>query len=285
MKRPAKLSYWLLPVVAVAVVSLAAFGPPIAAQGSATSPSVSSTGEEQTALALTIYNSNLGLVKETRRIALPRGAGEVRFMDVASQIIPTSVHIAALADPKSLTVLEQNYEYDLLKPASLLDKYVGKEVKLVTKNPYTDKEEVVTATLLSNNGGPVFKIGEEITFGHPGRIMFPQIPENLISKPTLVWLLRNDRTEPQQVEASYLTNGINWRCDYVVTLNNKDDRADMSGWVTIDNKSGATYRDAKLKLVAGDVNRAKEDKGPRSVMKAAGAVQEAAAPQFKEEAF
>jgi hypothetical protein len=272
-------------VVAAVILSFFSAGALLAAQGGPTPQlSVVSKGEEQTGLALTIYNANLGLVKDSRRIALPRGTSEVRFMDVASQIIPTSVHIASLADPQSLSVLEQNYEYDLLRPASLLDKYVGKEVKLVTTNPYTDKEEVVIATLLSNNGGPIFKIGKEITFGHPGRILFPEIPESLISKPTLVWLLRNDGPESRQVEASYLTNGINWRCDYVVTLNNKDDRADMAGWVTIENKSGATYRDAKLKLVAGDVNRVKEDRTPRAAFKASGTVQEAA-PQFREEAF
>ena len=179
-------------------------------------------------------------------------------MDVASQIIPTSVHITSLVDAGSLLVLEQNYEYDLLNPASLLDKYVGREVKLYTKNPYTDKEEIVTATLLSNNGSPIFKIGDEITYGYPGRIIFPRVPDNLISKPTLVWLVRNGLSATQNVEASYLTNGINWRSDYVVTLNDRDDKADLSGWVTIDNRSGATYRDAKLKLVAGDVNRVKE---------------------------
>ena len=180
-------------------------------------------------------------------------------MDVASQIIPASVHIKSLVDPDSLRVLEQNYEYDLLNPQKLLDKYVGKEVKLYTKNPYTEREEIVTATLLSNNGGPIFKIGDEITFGHPGRIIFPGVPENLISKPTLVWLIENSLKEQQKVEASYLTNGINWRADYVVTLNDKDTKADLSGWVTIDNKSGATYKDAKIKLVAGDVNRVKDE--------------------------
>ena len=156
-------------------------------------------------------------------------------------------------------MLEQNYEYDLLNPQKLLDKYVGKEVKLYTKNPYTEREEVVTATLLSNNGQPIFKIGDEITFGHPGRIIFPGVPENLNAKPTLVWMLENNLPSAQKIEASYLTNGINWRSDYVVTLNDKDDKADLSGWVTIDNHSGATYKNAKLKLVAGDVNRVKDE--------------------------
>ena len=146
-------------------------------------------------------------------------------MDVAAQIIPASVHIKSLADPESLRVLEQNYEYDLLSPQKLMDKYVGKEVRLYQKNPYTEREEVVSATLLSTNNGAVFQIGNDITFNHPGRIIFPGLPEGLIPKPTLVWLLDNRLAKPRKVEASYLTNGITWRADYVVTLNEKDTRA------------------------------------------------------------
>jgi hypothetical protein len=245
-----------------------------------------STLDDQTGVALTIYNVNLGLVKDQRQIKLFKGIGDLRFMDVSAQIMPTSVHIKSLVNPETLQVLEQNYEYDLLNPQKLLDKYVGKEVKLYTKNPYTEREEVVTATLLSNNGQPIFKIGDEITFGHPGRIIFPGVPESLISKPTLVWLIENNLSSMQKVEASYLTNGINWRSDYVVTLNDKDDKADLSGWVTIDNHSGATYKNATLKLVAGDVNRAKNEYEYKDkMMRVAEAAAKAAAPQFKEDSF
>ncbi|MBS1128708.1 MAG: hypothetical protein H6Q96_1088, partial [Nitrospirae bacterium] len=201
---------------------------------------VTSTLDDQLSVSLTIYNTNLGLVKDQRQLKLPKGVNELRFMGVASQIIPTSVHIKSLVNPDSLLVLEQNYEYDLLNPQKLLDKHVGKEVKLFTKNPYTEREEVVTATLLSNNGGPIFKIGDEITYGHPGRVIFPGVPEDLMAKPTLVWLAENNLLNGQKIEASYLTNGINWRSDYVVTLNDRDDKADLAGWVTIDNKSGTT---------------------------------------------
>lgn len=246
----------------------------------------SSTLDDQTGVALTIYNVNLGLVKDQRQIKLAPGISDLRFMDVASQVIPSSVHIKSLIKPSTLHVLEQNYEYDLLNPQKLLDKYVGKEVKLYQKNLYTEREEIVTATLLSNNGQPIFKIGDEITFGHPGRIIFPGVPENLNAKPTLVWMLENSLPAMQKLEASYLTNGINWRSDYVVTLNDKDDKADLSGWVTIDNHSGATYKNAMLKLVAGDVNRVLdareyELRGLRDATKAA----KAEPPQFKEDAF
>jgi hypothetical protein len=245
-----------------------------------------STLDDQTSVALTIYNVNLGLVKDQRQIRLFNGIGDLRFMDVAAQIIPTSVHIKSLMNPDTLQVLEQNYEYDLLNPQKLLDKYVGKEVKLYSKNPYTEREEIVTATLLSNNGLPIFKIGDEITFGHPGRIIFPGVPENLNAKPTLIWMLQNVLPSVQKIEASYLTNGINWRSDYVVTLNDKDDKADLSGWVTIDNKSGATYKNAKLKLVAGDVNRVKDKyEYENKMMRVAEAAAKAPAPQFKEDSF
>ncbi len=247
---------------------------------------LSSGLDDQTGVAITVYNVNLGLVKDRREIKLPKGTSDLRFMDVASKIIPTSVSIKSLVDPESLRILEQNYEYDLLNPQKLLDKYVGKEVKLYQKNPYTEREEILTATLLSNNGGPIFKIGDEITFGHPGRIIFPGVPENLISKPTLVWLLENSLSSAQKVEASYLTDGINWRADYVLTLNDKDDMADLSGWVTIDNKSGATYKNAKMKLVAGDVNRVRDESEYKDKMlRFAKAEAMPAAPQFKEEEF
>jgi len=248
--------------------------------------SVSSTMDDQTNVALTIYNVGLGLVKDQRQIKLSRGISDVKFMDVAAQIIPTSVHIKSLTNPETLQVLEQNYEYDLLSPEKLLDKYVGKEVKLYTKNSNTEREEMVSATLLSNNGQPIFKIGDEITFGYPGRIIFPGVPENLNARPTLVWMLENNLLSLQKIEASYLTNGISWRSDYVITLNDRDDKADLSGWVTIENHSGTTYRNAKLKLVAGNVNRVRnETEYKDKQVRLAEAVTMAPAPQFKEDSF
>jgi hypothetical protein len=273
--------------VILAALFLTVFGltPAYAGRDGKDQGMLSSGVEDQTGVAITIYNVNLGLVKDEREIKIPKGTGQLLFKDVASGIIPTSVYIKSLTDPHGLRILEQNYEYDLLNPQKLLDKYVGKDVKLYYKNPYTEREEITTATLLSNNGGPIFKIGNEITFGHPGRIIFPGVPENLISKPTLVWLLENNLGSKQKVEASYLTNDINWHADYVLTLNNRDDRADLSGWVTIDNKSGASYKDAKLKLIAGDVHRVKEEREYREKMLRLAEVAARPAPQFKEEEF
>ena len=276
------------PVLAALLFWVIGYGP--ATGKEKTEPGVgaaSSTLEDQAGMALTIYNANLGLVKDQRQVRLAAGTGELRFRDVASQIIPTSVHIKSLVDPQSLQVLEQNYEYDLLDPQKLLNKYVGKEVKLYSRNPFTEREELVTATLLANNGQPIFRIGDEITFGHPGRIIFPGVPQDLNAKPTLVWLLQNDLPSMQRIEASYLTTGINWRSDYVVTLNDRDDQASLSGWVTIDNHSGTTYRNAKLKLVAGDVNRVREEGLYKDAMmrRAVAEAKSAPAPQFKEDSF
>lgn len=280
-----KRIYVLFGLVALFLLVIT-YGRSPATEKSSDTTEILSTGiDDQTGMAVTVYNVNLGLVKDQRELKIAKGTGEVRFMDVASQIIPTSVSIKSLIDPESLQVLEQNYEYDLLNPQKLLDKYVGKEVKLFYKNPYSEREETLTAILLSNNGGPIFRIGDEITFGHPGRVIFPGVPDNLISKPTLVWLIKNSLSSPQDIEVSYLTNGINWRADYVVTLNDTDDRADISGWVTIDNKSGTTYRNSKLKIVAGDVNRVKDEFEYKDKMLRAAEMAAKAAPQFKEEEF
>jgi len=150
-----------------------------------------STAQDREDVALTIYNSNLGLVKETRKFDLPEGVLELQFKDVAGKIDPTTVSIRPLGEANDLTVLEQNYEYDLLSPQKLLEKYVGHKVYLATIDPETKKEEIIEATLLSTQGGNIFQIGDKISIGHPGRILLPKIPEHLISQPTLVWLLQN----------------------------------------------------------------------------------------------
>ena len=259
----------LISAVLLAAAVLPPGGPAVAAAPLAI------TRESQRDLMVTIYNGNLGLVKDTREARLPAGMSEVQFADVAAQIDPTSVHLKSLTDPAGLRILEQNYEYDLLSAQKLLEKYVGQKVRL-----YQGNGTSLEATLLSTDG-PVFDINGAIHMGHQGQIVFPSLPENLVSKPTLLWLLRNAAAAPQRVEASYLTGGISWKSDYVVILNAADDRADLTGWVTIDNKSGATYKDAALKLVAGDVNRARDDRTRQALEMAAKSVT-AAAPASRD---
>jgi hypothetical protein len=244
---------------------------------------LTSSLKDQQDVAITIYNSNLGLVKDTRLIDFRPGIHELKFMDVAAKIDPTTVHIKSLINGSSLNVLEQNYEYDLLSPQKLLEKFVGQKVQLATINPETKKEEIVEATLLSTQGGNIFQAGDKIHIGHPGRILLSKIPENLIPQPTLVWILENKLSRPQKLEASYLTSGINWKADYVAVLNKSDTVADLTGWVTIDNRSGATYQNALLKLVAGDVHRVQGEMKMDYARPMAAAKE--ASPQFKEESF
>jgi hypothetical protein len=239
------------------------------------------TAGEQRDVMITVYNGNLGLVKDVREVRLDPGLIETHFMDVAAQIDPTSVLLRSLTDPIGLKILEQNYEYDLLSSEKLMEKYVGRKVRLYQSNG-TFQE----ATLLSTRG-PVYDINGQIHMGHFGSVVLPALPENLVSKPTLAWLLRNTRPAPQRVEASYLTGGISWKSDYVMLINATDSRADLTGWVTINNQSGATYRDAALKLVAGDINRAaSRDDSRRAMEMAAKAASPAVADrEFKSEGF
>jgi len=242
-----------------------------------------STLDDQDSVEVTVYNSNIGLVKDTRHLKLAKGGGELRFMDVASGIMPYTVHIQSLDDASALSVLEQNYEYDLMDSNKLLDKYVGKDIKLLNINPYQDKKETIEATLLSNNNGPIYKINNEIYLGHPGYQVLPEIPENLIAKPTLTWLYDSASDASQKVQVSYLTSGVNWRADYVVVVNSDDTSADLGGWVTLDNQSGATYKNAQLKLVAGQVNRVQNAYAAPESMLAGRAADSVS--QFQEQSF
>jgi len=244
-----------------------------------------STESDQKELAVTVYNSNIALVRDVRRVKLPMGTIDLRYMDIAAAVNPATVHIVSLTAPKDLTVLEQNYEYDLLSPQKLLQKYVGKEltlVRLVSENNST-KEVPVKATLLAYNEGPVWQVGNQIITGMGAdRYVFPDLPENLYSKPTLVWLLDNRHSGEQTVEASYLTNQINWNSDYVLTVAADQKTADLNGWVTIVNNSGTAFKNALLQLVAGELHRvyAQRDMAVAGrVMKAAPAAEQ----QFAEE--
>ncbi len=245
--------------------------------------SFQSTAGDQTDVEVTVYNSNLGLIKDLRAIDIPPGKGELRFMDVASHIMPVTVHVKSLDGPETFHVLEQNYEYDLMDGKKLLDKYVGKTIKIIDWNEFQDRKEEVEAVLLSNNRDQIYRINDEIYIGHPGIKVLPEIPENLIAKPTLTWLYENESGKTHNLAVSYLTRNISWKADYVVVLNADDTSSDISGWVTVDNKSGATYRNATLKLIAGEVHRAKEE--DRAVRYAMEEMTKAGAPQFEEKGF
>ena len=246
-----------------------------------------STLDDQTSIEVTVYNQNLALIKDARNITLPKGSGELQFMDVAQHIMPVTVHVKSTNEPNKFMVLEQNYEYDLMNYSKLLDKYVGQPIKIIDKNKFQDRSDVVDAVLLSNNNGQaIYKIEDEIYLGHPGIQILPEIPDNLIAKPTLMWLYTNDFQSAHQLEVSYLTRQMSWKADYVLVVGKNDRKGDLSGWVTINNKSGTTYKDATLKLVAGDVNQVRQNQPVREMrmMKATMAM-EADASQFQEQQF
>src|SRR5215471_2801559 len=250
-----RLTKFLLAMVALVAVASAAAGQ-VSEQ--------TTTARDRQSVNITVYNSNLGLVRETRRIELPAGRIALRFADVTAQIRPETVHLSSLTSPAALRILEQNYQYDLLNPSKLLDKFVGKEITLVLRHFQNNTEsfEPVQATLLSNNAGQVWRINGQIVINptNIAEMRFPDVPKNLVATPTLVWDLENREGGSQTVEASYLTNGLNWRSDYVLLINADDTKGDLQGWVTLMNSSGATFEDARLQLVAGDVNRVSEER-------------------------
>lgn len=242
---------------------------------------------DQTDLAVTVYNSNIALIRDVRELQLPTGTVHLKFTDIAATVNPATVHFRSVTDPDKVSVIEQNYEYDLLEPSKLLNKYVGKEVTLV--HTYIDngtpKEEEIRATLLANNNGPVWKIGNDIVTGlKTDTYRFPELPANLYEHPTLLMTLNNSVARKQSIEAAYLANNLTWNADYVLTVARDDKSADLDGWVTLSNNSGTPFRNAKLQLVAGELNRV-----PQAGGVVGGAAREAmmakAAPQFEQENF
>jgi len=242
------------------------------------------TLQDQTDISVTIYNNDLALVRDRRNVKLLPGELALRFGDVAEKIKPETVSLRSVSAPGTLHILEQNYEFDLMSPEKLMEKYVGKNVRLVNYDNeigFTEKD----AQLLSVNGGPVYKVENQIFLGHPGQVVLPQVPENLIAKPSLIWLLQNDGTD-HEIEASYLTNGITWSADYVLTMNLEETQLDIEGWVTLNNQSGAQYANALMKVVAGDVNIAQPEQPMMKMAFAEARDAAGAAPApMREEAF
>jgi hypothetical protein len=256
---------------ALALLAGTALAPPAAAQ---TERRV--TLEDQSAIAVTIYNADLALVRDSRRMTLAAGPNRFAFIDVSGRM---RAETALLTGPAgAFRLVEQNFDFDLLTPAKLLEKSVGGTVRIVKTHPQTGEETVVEARVLSVANGVVLQIGDQIHTGVPGRLVFDRVPPNLRARPTLVIDLEAAAAGAVPVELTYLTQGLSWRADYVAVLNDKEDRLALNGWVTLVNASGTDYRNAKLQLVAGDPNRVREDfERPRAAPPAptAGAREEA----------
>lgn len=219
---------------------------------------------------LTVYIQGLGFVKEVRNVQLKKGQQTLAIEDVTQLIDASSVAIKCLNNPGSLTVLEQNYQYDLISPMAILNKSVGKRVRF-TRAMGNTKESIEgilisspTSVTNSGNGssysynGLVIKATDgRIILSPQGEIDVLEPPEGLISKPTLLWQVESEQEQDAKLELSYLTNGFNWNANYVFTVDDKG-KGDLQGWVSLTNNSGLSFKDAKLKLLAGDVNVVRE---------------------------
>jgi hypothetical protein len=245
------------------------------------------TLDDQVDLAVTVYNSDIALVRDVRNLQIGRGTSDLHFADIAATVNPATVHFRSLSEPSRVNVLEQNYEYDLLEPDKLLRKYVGRDVTLVRvrRTDGETREENVTARLLSYNNAPVWQIGGEIVTGlSADHMRFPELPGNLYSRPTLIWTLNNSGGTRHRVEASYLAGKLSWNADYVLTVARDDKAADIDGWVTVVNGSGTSFRNASLQLVAGDLNRVRQVVG-RMLAEERTLDKAAAAPAMAQESF
>lgn len=245
---------------------------------------VRSTLHDQQDVAVTIYNDNLALIKDQRKVKLKTGLNNLAMRDVSAQIRPETALLRSLAMGSSLTILEQNFDFDLLTPQALLEKFVGRKVTVIKTNPANGQESNESAEVLAASNGVVLRMADRIETGIPGRISYSDVPANLKDRPTLSILLQNKIPSEQNVELSYLTSGLNWKADYVAELGQNEDKIDLSGWVTLNNTSGTSYRNAKLQLVAGDLNRVREPR-PMAAKTMRMEMMADAAPSMQEESL
>lgn len=266
------------------LLALALVLAPAALAAQAQEPTVSTRADTRD-VSLTVYNGDYAVVRERRDVVLRPGRNAVRYEDVAQQIEAQTVSLKSLTDPGAVAVREQNYQYDLVSPQAILEKSLGREVVL---RRY--QNEVLRGTLVSlpSAGGMVLRMPDGRLLLNPhGEMEVAEIPAGLISRPSLLWLLDAGRGGTHRTEVSYMTRGLDWSADYVAVASEAEDRVDLTGWVTLTNKSGARYADAQLQLMAGDVRRVTPMlQGRVAGMQLDALVASAApAPQFAQEAF
>jgi hypothetical protein len=206
-------------------------------------------------LAVTVYNENLGVVKDKRRFDVGRGVSEVEFTEVASAIDPTSVHLRSL-DKSDVDILSQDYRYDLVSTDKLLEKYVDSSIDVATKDNETKHGSLLSfdpssMVLRGADGGLTLLNRAEVR-----QVSLRDLPQGLITRPTLVWRLRAAQAGARDFEVSYMTGEMSWHAEYVAVVTESGSSLDLQGWASVENRSGATYEDAKLKLVAGSIHRA-----------------------------
>ncbi len=240
------------------------------------------TPEQQTGVAVTIYNNDLALVRDARKVNLAKGENDLAFVEVSGGMRPETALLTSKNTP--LSVIEQNFDFDLLTSQKILEKSVGQKIRVIRTNPQSGADSSEDATVLSvADGSVVLQIGDRIETAVPGRLVFSAVPANLRARPTLVVKLDSPAAGETPVVLSYLTRGLGWSADYVAQLSPDEKTIDLNGWVTLTNQSGITYKDAKLQLVAGDVNQVHQEFA-RPVVMAAGADMAMPAPKMKEQA-
>lgn len=217
------------------------------------------TLQDQKQVKITIYNENLALIKDLRHVSLDKGINRLAWREVSAQMRPETALLRIPAQPAGFRLLEQNFDFDLLTPQKLLEKYLGQVITLIHVNPATGEETREAATVLSTNDGVVLKFDDRIETGLPGRLAFPGVPNHLRDRPTLSLVLTDALPGEHELELSYLTSGLSWHADYVAELDASDSRLDLSGLVTLANRSGIAYHNAHLQLVAGDINQIRPD--------------------------
>lgn len=207
--------------------------------------------DTQTDLSIAIYNENRALVKDTRQANLQAGLNDISFSNISASIIPES----ALLSGNGIQTKEQNFNYDLLTSDALFKKSVGKTLTVEYIDSKTGKKEINSAKLLAyNNKHPILKINNHIETNYPGRIIFNDIPDDLISEPTLSLKIKAEKQGNQKVNLSYLTTGLSWDANYVAEINQNEDKMTLNGFITLSNNSGVSYNNASLKLIAGNIH-------------------------------
>ena len=204
-------------------------------------------------LALTVYNSNIALVADERQVSLRNGEQVIELPGVSSAIQPTTVTF----DLGGATILEQNFDYDLLSPEKLMEKHVGQFVEIIRTNPGNGRVTTDRAKVLSVNNGVIVQVGNRIEVLRdddiPTRVVFPDVPANLRAEPTLSIRVDGERAGTRTAGLSYLTNGMAWRSDYVANYDEAEGTLDLQGWATLTNDTDTTFDNAKVAVVAGDV--------------------------------
>ncbi|MBS0470367.1 MAG: DUF4139 domain-containing protein [Proteobacteria bacterium] len=207
-------------------------------------------------LTITVYNNNLALVQDVRHLDVPSGRARLELKNVSAGIKPETVTFAGAG----LSIVEQNFDYDLLTPAKMMEKAVGRQIQIVRTNPATGKQATETATVLSVNDGVILQIGNHIEVlrddGIPTRVVFSSIPENLRPQPTLSVTVDAAVAGPRDVTLNYLTTGLSWKPDYVALYDENLHTLSVAGWITLINRSGTSFKDVRTQLVAGDIDLA-----------------------------